>query len=93
MIKTFKSKGLQELFEKGKSKKLPQERLDKIRKILAIVHAAHQIEDFNAPAFRLHRLKAPPYAGFHSLDVSGNFRIVFQFTNGHAYDVDYLDTH
>lgn len=93
MIQRFKNKGLQELFENGKTRRLPQERLNKISKILAVIHAAHQIEDLNIPAFRLHKLKAPPYAGFHSIDVSGNYRIVFQFTNGNAYDVDYLDTH
>jgi proteic killer suppression protein len=93
MIKSFKHKGLQEFFVTEKSKKLPQERLSKIKKLLYLIHNAHQLEDINTPAFRLHKLKAPPYAGWYSVDVSGNFRIVFQFTNGNAYDIDYLDTH
>jgi toxin HigB-1 len=93
MIKSFKHKGLKELFDKGKTRKLPQERIDKIRKLLFLIHNAHELEDVNAPALRLHKLKAPPYAGFYSIDVTGNYRIVFQFTNGNAYDVDYLDTH
>jgi proteic killer suppression protein len=93
MIHSFKNKGLKELFEQGKTKKLPQERLKKIKALLAIIHSAHQPEDFNTPGSRLHKLKAPPLAGFYSLDVTGNFRIVFDFRNGNAYDLDYLDTH
>ena len=93
MIKSFKHKGLKELFEKGKTNKLPQERLDKIRKLLFIINNAHQLEDVNTPGSRLHKLKAPPYAGWHSVDVTGNYRIVFQFTNGSAHDIDYADTH
>jgi toxin HigB-1 len=93
MIKSFKHKGLKELFESGKTKKLPQERLDKINKLLFIINNAHQLEDVNTPGSRLHKLKAPPYAGWHSVDVTGNYRIVFQFTNGSAYDIDYVDTH
>lgn len=93
MIESFKNKGLRELFIEGKTKKLPQERLDKIRKILAIVHAASTLEDLSIPALRLHKLKAPPYKGYWSLDVSGNYRIIFEFAEGKATNLDYLDTH
>lgn len=91
MIHSFKHKGLQEFFDSGKSKKLPQERLKKIKQLLNLIHNSHQLEDINTPGLRLRKLKAPPYAGWYSVDVSGNYRIVFQFTNGNAYD--YADTH
>ncbi|HLT71625.1 MAG TPA: type II toxin-antitoxin system RelE/ParE family toxin [Cyclobacteriaceae bacterium] len=93
MIETFKSKGLQELFEKGKTSKLPQERVKKIKMILAVLDAATELKDLNIPAFRLHKLKKPPLDGFYSVDVSGNYRIVFRFDNGVVSEVDYLDTH
>ena len=92
MIKSFRHKGLQEFFTKG-SKKLPQERLEKIKQLLFLIHNAHQLEDINSPGCRLHKLKALPYMGWYSVDVTGNYRIVFQFTGGNAYDVDYANTH
>lgn len=93
MIKNFKHKGLQEFFITGKSKKLPQDRLKKFSQLLSIIHSAYQLDDINSPGLRLHKLKAPPYAGWYSVDVSGNYRIVFRFENGNAYDLDFLDTH
>jgi len=93
MIESFKHKGLKELFIDGKTKRLPQELLGKIKMILAIIDAAVSLEDLNVPAFRLHKLKAPPYQGYWSIDVSGNYRIVFEFTDGKATSIDYLDTH
>lgn len=93
MIESFKNKGLQELFEKGKTARLPQERLKKIKMILAALDAATELKDLNMPAFRLHKLKKPPLDGFYSIDVSGNYRVVFRFDDGVVSDVDYLDTH
>ena len=93
MIESFKHKGLRELFETGKTKKLPAEHLKKIKPLLDFVDAAHSSEDFNLPGGRLHKLKAPPYTGFYSLDVNGNYRLIFKFENGIALDVNYIDTH
>ena len=48
----------------------------------------------NYPGSNLHTLKKPPYDGFYSVNVRGNYRIIFRFDNGDAYDVNYyLDTH
>lgn len=93
MIESFKHKGLQELFETGKTSKLPQQRLRKLKMILSILHSADDLMDLNIPAFRLHKLKKPPLDGYFSLDVSGNYRIVFWFEQGKVTEVDYLDTH
>ncbi|HEY5749719.1 MAG TPA: type II toxin-antitoxin system RelE/ParE family toxin [Chryseolinea sp.] len=93
MIQSFKHKGLRELFEKGKTKKFPAEHLKKIKRLLDFVAAAHSSEDFNLPGKRLHKLKAPPYVDFYSLDVTGNYRLIFKFENGLATDVNYIDTH
>jgi len=55
--------------------------------------AADHINDLRIPLFRLHALKAPPYIGYWSIDVSGNYRIIFEFSNGKATNLNYLDTH
>ncbi len=31
------------------------------------------------------------YAGFHAVWVTGNWRIIFRFVDGDAYDLDHLD--
>lgn len=93
MITSFKNKGLQELFTNGKTTRLQQERLKKIKMILAILNSATELKDLNIPAFRLHKLKHPPLVGHMSIDVTGNYRITFWFEDGKVSDVDYLDTH
>ena len=93
MIVSFRSKALEEVFTKGSTRKLPQERIRKITMILDAMHAAVSLKDLNFPAFRLHQLKAPPYRGYGSIDVTGNYRIVFRFDDGEINDVEYVDTH
>ena len=44
------------------------------------------------PRFRLHSLKGD-LAGYWSVKVSGNRRIVFRFEGVHATDVDLVDYH
>ena len=42
----------------------------------------------NAPELRLHPLK-----GFWAVTVQANWRVIFEFEDGNAYVVDYLDYH
>lgn len=44
------------------------------------------------PGYRLHRLTGE-LNEFWSIRVSANWRIVFQFENGDAFDVDLIDYH
>ncbi len=44
------------------------------------------------PGFGLHPLKGK-LKGFWGVSVSGNWRIVFRFEKGNAYDVDLIDYH
>lgn len=48
--------------------------------------------DMDLPGFRLHRLKGD-LAGFWSVTVSSNWRVIFRFEGGHASDVDLVDYH
>lgn len=41
---------------------------------------------------RPHLLKGE-WKNFWSLGISGNYRIIFRFMDGGAYDLDYLDAH
>ena len=93
MIESFDHKGLREFFENGKTFRLPQERLKKIKMVLTILDASQELKDLNLPAFRLHKLKKPPLSEYYSIDISGNYRIVFLFEDGKVNKVNYLDTH
>lgn len=66
--------------------------LDRIRLILSTLHAAQEIEGVNVPTFHLHILKGK-LKGFFSVTVRANWRIIFQFENGGAFDVDFVDYH
>ena len=46
----------------------------------------------NLPGFRLHRLKGD-LKGFWSVIVRANWRVIFRFEEGDAYDVDLIDYH
>ena len=94
MIKTFKHKGLKLLWEKDNASKLPPSQLRKIMMILEIIDDLEEVPEDLAffQSLRPHPLKGN-LEGFWSLDVTGNFRIIFRFEEPDAFDLDYLDTH
>lgn len=92
MILGFRHKGLKLLYEKGDRRRLPSEYADKVERILARLDEATEPGNMDLPGFRLHPLKGD-LAGYWSVSVSGNWRIVFRFEGVHARDVDLIDYH
>jgi proteic killer suppression protein len=92
VIESFKHKALKQLFTEDDGRKLPAAQRDKIARILARLNEAVTVQDMDLPGYRLHSLKGD-LAGFWSVSVSGNRRIIFRFENGSAYDVDLIDYH
>ena len=92
MIRSFKHKGLARLYEKAERKGLTTELVPKIERILGRLDIATHPEMMNLPGFRLHRLKGD-LKDFWSVSVSGNWRVIFHFKDGHAVDVDLIDYH
>ncbi len=92
MIKSFNHKGLKIFYESGNTKGIQQKHKQKIRNILAVLDSANKIKDIDFPNFRLHQLKGNQKQIWF-VWVSGNWRIVFEFTDGNAYIVNYLDYH
>jgi toxin HigB-1 len=66
--------------------------LIKLRNILARLDAANSAEDMNLPGFNLHPMKGQ-LRGLMAITVRANWRVIFRFSEGHAFDVDYLDYH
>lgn len=92
MINSFKHKGLQKFFENGSLKGIQPKHAERIADILDLLDAADTIQVMNFPGSGLHLLN-PKKEGVWSISVSGNWRIVFKFENGNAYNVDYTDYH
>ncbi len=92
MIISFKHRGLKRLFEKGDRSKINPNQIDKVELILADLDAAETIDHMRQPGYRLHELKGD-LRDFYAVDVSGNWRVVFQFEDGKVSDVSLVDYH
>lgn len=91
-IRSFRNRSLKRLFERGDRSRIRPDQMAKIRRILNRLDAAASIADVDAPGFKLHPLKGE-LSGFWSVSVSANWRIVFRFETGDAFDVDLADYH
>ena len=92
MIRSFAHKGLEKFFATGSLAGVQAIHAKRLRLILALLNKAGAIGDVDAPGLRLHALSGD-LAGFWSLTVQANWRIVFRFEAGDVYVVDYLDCH
>jgi proteic killer suppression protein len=92
MIRRFRHRGLRRLYEHDDRRELNLDHADKITRILARLDEATRPEHLDLPGFRLHPLRGD-LAGYWSITVSANWRIIFRFEQGDATDVDLLDYH
>jgi proteic killer suppression protein len=92
MIRTFRHKGLRRLFVDDDPRGVRPEYADKLRRILARLHAARAVSDMDLPGYRLHPLKGE-LKGFYAVTVQANWRVIFRFADGDAQDVDFVDYH
>ena len=92
MIKSFKHKGLKQLFEKGIVSGIPAQDAERINDRLQAIDTANEIAELNRQIYKLHPLKGER-EGYWSITVRANWRITFQFSNGDAYILNYEDYH
>ncbi|HEX3118935.1 MAG TPA: type II toxin-antitoxin system RelE/ParE family toxin [Candidatus Acidoferrum sp.] len=92
VIRTFRHKGLRRLFLEDDRRGVSADHADKLRRILARLHAARTVSDMDLPGYRLHPLKGE-LKGMYAVTVQANWRVAFRFEDGEARDVDYLDYH
>ena len=92
MIVNFKHKGLADLYHNDQTKGVKQTHVSRLKRILFELETAKVIEDMDIPRLKLHRLQGK-LKDFHAVSVSGNWRVIFRFENGDAYDVDLVDYH
>jgi toxin HigB-1 len=92
VIKSFRHKGLKRLYEDDDLRGVQAEHLTKLRNILARLDAAAAVDDMDLPGFGLHALKGA-LRGVWAVTIRANWRVIFRFVEGDAFDVDYLDYH
>ena len=92
MILGFQHRGLRRLNEDDDRRGLNQEHVAKIRRILFALERAARPEDLDFPGFRLHPLKGE-LAGYWSITIRANWRIVFRFEGQDVTDIDCRDYH
>lgn len=93
MIKSFADDDTEELFIRGKSKRLPSDIIRRAIRRLEYIDLAVSLDDLRVPpSNRLHALKGDR-KGQWSISINDQWRVCFQFDKGDAYDVEITDYH
>ncbi|MBA3035794.1 MAG: plasmid maintenance system killer [Desulfobacterium sp.] len=91
MIKTFRHKGLAELFEHGSSPKVQQNLQSRSLRRLDALDQAESLTDLNVPGFNFHGLRGVPKR--YSIHVNGPWCITFEWEDGDVLKVDLEQYH
>ncbi len=93
MIKAFKCKETQKVYQREFSKKLPQDIQRTAYKKLLMIDASLDVSDLKIPpANRLEKLSGDR-EGQYSIRINKQYRICFVWNNGSAFDVEIVDYH
>jgi proteic killer suppression protein len=91
MIKSFRHKGLAELFERGRSRRVSQDLQSRSLRRLDALDQAESLTDLNIPGFNFHGLQGKPKR--YSIHVNGPWCITFEWESGDAFKVDLEQYH
>jgi len=91
MIRSFRHKGLAELFENGRSPRIGQKLQTRALRRLDALEQADALTDLNVPGFDFHGLQGTPKR--YSIHVNGPWCITFEWEDGDALRVDLKQYH
>lgn len=92
MIVRFRHKGLEKLFLFGDISLVNAQHVARLRRILGMLNVSSAPGDMALPGYRLHPLQGDR-KGQWAVVVSGNWRLVFEFEDTNATNVDLVDYH
>jgi len=96
VIRGFADQGTEDLYHGKSSKharKVPKSIWRVVQRKLDLLNRAVSLRDLRVPpSNRLEKLRGN-LEGFHSIRVNDQYRIIFAFRDGDAYDVQVLDYH
>ena len=91
MIKSFKHKGLSELFEKGSSRRVKDDLQSRSLRRLEALDQAESLTDLKLPGFNFHGLQGIPER--YSIHVNGPWCITFEWKDGEVLRVNLEQYH
>lgn len=91
MIRSFRHKGLKDLYLRGESAKVAPDLSGRCLRRLDVLAQATVPEDMNIPGFDFHGLRGRPKR--YSVHVNGPWCITFEFESGDALRVDLEQYH
>ena len=93
MIRSFKSKETERVFNRERSRKLPSDIQQVVLRKLRMLNRAVNLQDLRVPpANRLEKLSGGR-AGQYSIRVNDQWRICFEWKEGNADNVEIVDYH
>lgn len=93
MIKSFKCKETEKVWNEDFSKKLPHDIQKRALQKLRMINIAEALEDLKVPPNNhLEALKGNRQ-GQHSIRINDQFRICFRWFDNQAFDVEIVDYH
>ncbi len=92
MIRSFRNKGLAELYRTGKSAKVRPDLQPRALRRLDALNAATAPEELNIPGFDFHALKGHKPTRY-TIHVNGPWCITFEWADGDALHVDLEQYH
>ncbi len=93
MIRSFKSKETEKIFNRQRSRKLPQNIQQIALRKLRMLNRATSIQDLRVPpANRLEKLSGDR-VGQHSIRINSQWRICFEWQDDDAHNVEIVDYH
>jgi proteic killer suppression protein len=93
MIKSFRNKGTEKIFNRHFSGKLPQDIQCAARKKLVILDAAPRLNDLRIPPGNQFEALKGDRKVQYSIRINDQWRICFKWSDGDAYDVEITDYH
>jgi len=91
MIRSFKHKGLAELFELGRSRRVKRGLQSRCLRRLEVLDQVEALSELNVPGFSFHGLQGVPKR--YSMHVNGPWCITFEWKQGEALRVDLEQYH
>ena len=93
MIKSFGSRDTESIFNRKPVKSLPGDIQGRAHRKLVQIDEAQELNQLRIPlSNRLEALKGK-LRGFHSIRINQQWRIIFKWTEGDAYEAEIVDCH
>ena len=93
MIKSWKNRDSQRLYEEGRGTKFRGMEADTAQELLVVLNAATSLTDLSPlKSIGLHKLKGDRKKQW-AMTINGPWRVCFRFHDGDAYDVEITNYH